>query len=220
MPQIKDKLVRVLRERPNVITRAILWNIPHDSNKEDISLKIGRYKKPRLVIGLEKPESEQPKSELTLDHEEFKALIGFVSENYEPFRHGTKAFIPPDVPYESESAAQIRALFSLPEKHKTVEFILSHNIIPEEISTLLQQARRVRAVKEFENMLGEDLTEPNWQKWFEQNSWVLGSEFVRVLDDRHIDTQNISDFLMEAYDGFLDVVEIKRPEGGLNFWAE
>ena len=24
---------------------------------------------------------------------------------------------------------------------------------------------------------------------------------------------------MEAYDGFLDVVEIKRPEGGLNFWA-
>jgi hypothetical protein len=24
---------------------------------------------------------------------------------------------------------------------------------------------------------------------------------------------------MEAYDGFLDVVEIKRPEGGLSFWA-
>ena len=24
---------------------------------------------------------------------------------------------------------------------------------------------------------------------------------------------------MEAYDGFIDVVEIKRPEGGLKFWA-
>ena len=24
---------------------------------------------------------------------------------------------------------------------------------------------------------------------------------------------------MEAYDGFLDIVEIKRPEGGLSFWA-
>jgi len=220
MPQIKDKLVRVLRDRPTVITRAILWNIPHDSGREDISLKIGRYKKPRrLVIGREKPESEQPESELTLDNEEFKALIGFVSENYEPFRHGAKAFIPLDVPYASENAAQIRALFSLPEKQKTVEFILSHNIIPEEISTLLQQARRVHAVKEFEAMLDEGLTEPNWQKWFEQNSWVLGSEFVRVLDDRHIDTQNISDFLMEAYDGFLDVVEIKRPQGALKFWA-
>src|SRR6266498_3946051 len=98
MPQIKDKLVRVLRDRPNVITRAILWNIPHDSGKEDISLKIGRYKKARFIIGREKPESEQPKSELTLDNEEFKALIGFVSENYEPFRYGAKAFIPLDVP--------------------------------------------------------------------------------------------------------------------------
>jgi hypothetical protein len=39
------------------------------------------------------------------------------------------------------------------------------------------------------------------------------------LDQRDIDVQNISDFLMEAYDGFLDVVEIKRPEGGLQFWA-
>lgn len=24
---------------------------------------------------------------------------------------------------------------------------------------------------------------------------------------------------MEAYDGFLDVVEIKRPDGGMNFWS-
>jgi hypothetical protein len=39
------------------------------------------------------------------------------------------------------------------------------------------------------------------------------------LDERHIDVQHISDFLMEAYDGFLDVVEIKRPEGGMSFWA-
>ena len=25
---------------------------------------------------------------------------------------------------------------------------------------------------------------------------------------------------MEAYDGFLDVVEIKRPEGGMHFWSK
>jgi hypothetical protein len=48
---------------------------------------------------------------------------------------------------------------------------------------------------------------------------VLGSEFVRVLDERSIDTAHISDFLMEAYDGFLDVVEIKRPGGDMRFWA-
>jgi len=68
-------------------------------------------------------------------------------------------------------------------------------------------------------MLDQNLVESNWQKWFENNSWILGSEFVRVLDERVIDTKNISDFLMEAYDGFLDIVEIKRPEGGMQFWS-
>lgn len=58
------------------------------------------------------------------------------------------------------------------------------------------------------------------QKWFENNDWVLGTEFVGVLEERPIDVENIADFLMQAYDGFLDVVEIKRPEGKLRFWAD
>ena len=33
-------------------------------------------------------------SELTLDNEEFLNLIEFIQNNYEPFKHGTKAFIP------------------------------------------------------------------------------------------------------------------------------
>jgi hypothetical protein len=219
MPRVKDKLGKVLRNRPSVITRAVFWSIPHDSGKEDISLKLGRYKKPTEILNDEVPESLQPKSELTLDDEEFKALIEFLREHYEPFRQGIKAFIPLDKPYENENAAQIRALFSLPDKQKLIQFILSNNVIPEDLAIGLQQANRVRAIKEFGKMLEQDRKEDSWQEWFQKNSWVLGSEFVRILDERHIDVQNISDFLMEAYDGFLDIVEIKRPEGDLRFWA-
>ena len=219
MPRIKDKLVKVLHNKPTVITRAVLWSIPHNSGKEDIRLKIGRYKKPLEVPAAEVPESLQPKSELTLDDEEFKALIELLQEQYEPFRQGVKAFIPLDKPYEKENAAQIRALFALPDKQKLVRFILNHDVIPEDLAAGLQQAHRNRAIKQFESMLEQDEKEPAWQEWFKKNSWVLGSEFVRILDERHIDVQDISDFLMEAYDGFLDVVEIKRPEGGLQFWA-
>lgn len=32
-------------------------------------------------------------------------------------------------------------------------------------------------------------------------------------------TQKYHRFLMEAYDGFLDVIEIKRPEIGAPFWS-
>ncbi|MGV8934222.1 MAG: Shedu anti-phage system protein SduA domain-containing protein, partial [Gallionellaceae bacterium] len=118
-----------------------------------------------------------------------------------------------------ESASQIRALFSLPDKRELVQFILLNKIIPEDLAVGLEQAHRVHAIKEFEQMIKLNHKESVWQEWFKKNSWVLGSEFVRILDERNIDVQNISDFLMEAYDGFLDIVEIKRPEGELRFWA-
>jgi hypothetical protein len=219
MSRVKDRLAKVLRNKPTVITRAVFWSTPHDSGKEDIRLKLGRYKKSKGIFGDEVPESLSPKSELTLDDDEFKALIDLLREYYEPFRQGVKAFIPLDKPYDKENAAQIRALFSLPDKQRLIQFILSNDVIPEDLAAGLQQARRVRAIKQFEVMLEEDKKEHVWQDWFQKNSWVLGSEFVRILDERHIDVQNISDFLMEAYDGFLDIVEIKRPEGDLRFWA-
>jgi len=107
----------------------------------------------------------------------------------------------------------------LPNKAEVINFILDNNIISSELVLGLRHSQRLKAIKKFEEMLNQDLRENEWQKWFEANSWVLGSQFVRILDERTIDTKNISDFLMEAYDGFLDVVEIKRPNGGLQFWA-
>lgn len=219
MSRITAKYSKVLFSKPTVVTRAVFWKIPHDSGAEDICLKLGRYKKSAFFSQDEEAESLQPKSELTLQHEEFKALIELLQLNYEPFRQGVKAFIPLDQPFENENAKQIRALFSLPNKKDLIKFVLDNDVIPDELMVSLNLARRVRAVREFESMLLEDLRESPWQKWFEANSWVLGSEFVRILDERDIDTQHISDFLMEAYDGFLDVVEIKRPEGGMNFWS-
>ena len=219
MSHIEGRLTKVLLSKSTVITRAVFWKISHNTKREDINLKLGRYKKSGLFDENEELESQQPKSELTLTHEEFQSLIEFLQQNYEPFRQGVKAFIPLERPFDAENAQQIRALFSLPNKLGLVNFILDNDVIPDELAAGLRQARRARAVLEFEQMLGQNLLEGKWQQWFQSNSWVLGSQFVRILDERQIDTQHISDFLMEAYDGFLDVVEIKRPEGGLNFWS-
>lgn len=219
MSRIKGSLAKVLLRKKTVVTRAIFWKIPHDSGVEDIRLKLGRYKVPADFDLDEEPESQEPKSELTLDQEEFQALLAFLRESYEPFRQGVKAFLPLDRPFDTANAQQVRALFSVPNKREPVKFILENEVIPADLAAGLRQARKARAVREFEQMLSQDLTESPWQAWFQRNSWVLGSQFVRVLDERHVDTQHISDFLMQAYDGFLDVVEIKRPQGGLRFWS-
>lgn len=219
MKKIEDKLVHILCDKKTVVTRAFLWKIPHNSGRVDVRLKVGRYKKPDNPFDAEQVENHDPKSEITFDEVEFQSLITFLQENYEPFRQGFKAFIPIDKPFTSENAIQVRKLFSVPDKKKLVEFVLNNNILPEDFGAALENVRRTNSIREYAAMLQNNLVENDWQKWFEKNTWVLGSEFVRVLDERHIDTRNISDFLLQAYDGFLDIVEIKRPEGDMQFWA-
>lgn len=216
--KINGQKFTVLKDKKTVVTRAGLWKVPHNTRDDEIYLKLGRYRKPQEWFESEVAELDNPKSELTLTGEEFVNLIGFIQENYEPFKNGTKAFIPLDNPYDQSVAEQVKQLLNLDDRERMLNFLIENDVIPNDLEVGLAHAKRSRAIDEFYAMLELDLTENNWQSWFEANSWVLGTDFVKVLDERTIDTSNISDFLMQSYDGFLDIVEIKRPEGGLKFW--
>lgn len=213
-----EYLFGLLKEKAKTVTRAAFWKIPHKGSQEDICLKIGRYHKEGFAP--ETLEVGNPKSELTLDNEEFQNLLEFLSNNYEPFKHGIKKYIPIDEKFDETSIEHLKAIFDNPDKQKVLDFIAHNNILTEELIIGLQHQARIRAIREFESMLGQDLVEQKWQEWLKRNDWVLGSEFVKILDEREIDTANITDYLIQAYDGFLDIIEIKRPEGSLRFWAE
>lgn len=214
-----EYLFGLLKEKAKTVTRAAFWKIPHtNTGKEDICLKVGRYNKNGFAP--DTLENENPKSELTLDNEEFQNLLKFLWENYEPFKKGVKKYIPIDQKFDQKSIEHLRAIFDNPDKQKVLDFIAKNNILPDDLVAGLQNQARIKAVQEFETMLEQDLVEQKWQEWFKRNDWVLGSEFVRILDEREIDTANITDYLMQAYDGFLDIVEIKRPQGSLRFWAD
>jgi len=211
-------LIEVLKDKKSIVTRVAFWKIPHTHPQiEDICLKVGRYKK--IGFAAETLDKENPKSELTLDNEEFLKLIDFLSENYEPFKNGIKKYIPINEKFDNTSIEHLKAIFDNPNKREVLDFVAKHNILPSDLIASLQSQQRVVAVSEFEGMLRENLVEQRWQEWFTRNSWVLGSEFVKILDEREIDSEHITDYLMQAYDGFLDIIEIKRPEGNLQFWA-
>jgi hypothetical protein len=209
----------LLKVKSKTITRVAFWKIPHKNlPQEDIRLKVGRYNKNGFAP--ETLEATNPKSELTLDNEEFQKLLEFLSENYEPFKKGVKEYIPINEKFDHEKVEHLKAIFSNPDTQKVLDFISKNNILPEDLILSLQNQVRINAIREFEGMLDQNLVEQKWQGWFKSNSWVLGSEFVKILDEREIDTENITDYLMQAYDGFLDIIEIKRPEGSLRFWSE
>lgn len=211
-------LTAILKQKERVVTSAVFWRIPHRSGAEDdIRLKVGRYA--RRPGSWDTLECGNPKSELTLDYDEFQQLIYFIGQNYEPFKRRVTKYIPLDDRMDARNVEHLRAIFADPDKQKVLDFLAMHSIVPHDVLRGLEHRRRERAVEYFEEMLNSDLKEGRWQAWFTENSWVLGSEFVRVLEEREIDTRNIADYLMQAYDGFLDIIEIKRPEGGLRFWA-
>lgn len=213
---------KVLLDKARVITKALLTKIPHISKEDEICLKIGRYNKLKDPFGrvLESLENEDPKSELTLNGIEFTALMSYLQENYAPLMEGVKQFISLDDSFSDQNSAYLKELFSQPEKQKVINLIFEKNILPDELLIGIQYVIRKRAIEEFESMLKQDLKEIEWQRWFKKSSWVLGSDFVKIIGERSIDTKNIADFLVQAYDGFLDIIEIKRPSLKIPFWSE
>ena len=64
--------------------------------------------------------------------------------------------------------------------------------------------------------VGKD--EEVWQKFFEENDWLLGSDVVEILDERILDEHSTVDLPVKSVDGFLDIIELKLPNAP--FWTE
>ncbi|MBN2821976.1 MAG: DUF4263 domain-containing protein [Coriobacteriia bacterium] len=207
--------VRTLQTKQRVETQAHLYRVPHnDPDVVDLALRIGRYN--RIT---QKPDVPEPKSALTLDNVELEALVDYLSECYGPIRDRAQRYIPLGEELGQAEIDDLRRLFNDSDKSVLVELLTTQQVIPAGLLDVVEMCHRRDAVSRFEAMLDEDLPEADWQAWFTANPWVLGTEFVEILDERAIDTANITDYLMRAHDGFVDVVEIKRPDGGLRFWA-
>ncbi len=65
--------------------------------------------------------------------------------------------------------------------------------------------------------LGAGKDEAVWQRFFTDNDWILGADCIEILDERTIDTENITDYIVRSYDGFADIVELKLPSAP--FWT-
>lgn len=201
----------VLKPKKTVYSKAILMKIPHEhSDIQDISLKVGRYKLP-----FDNLESTHPKSELTLDNDELNALIEYISKNYQPINLGSGEYIN----VSDNNSELIKDFKKLIDNSSDIAKILIENeILTKNVFIAATSIKKRDSLNEFEEKLQEELSEKYWQDWFTSNKWVLGSDFAQIIDERNIDTENIADYIMRAFDGFVDLVEIKKPNR-LHFWS-
>lgn len=83
-----------------------------------------------------------------------------------------------------------------------------------ELLNLEEQGDIVESIKGKLNLQAYQAGQPEkiFQKWIENNLWVFGTEYIRKLDATKIAIFSDSDLLMESMDGFLDLIELKRPK--------
>lgn len=67
------------------------------------------------------------------------------------------------------------------------------------------------AFKSYKQNLGVKKDEEVWQKIFEANPWILGSDVVEILEERVLDEDSITDIPVKDIDGFVNIVELKLP---------
>jgi hypothetical protein len=81
-------------------------------------------------------------------------------------------------------------------------------VIVERTPQRLQDARAATA--EYETLLAAGAGERDLQRFIEANPWLLGLEYTRVRH-RHPVPRGELDFILDRYDGYHDVLELKDP---------
>jgi hypothetical protein len=77
------------------------------------------------------------------------------------------------------------------------------------IADRLMDAREV--TRSYQDLLDDPASnETSLQSFIEQHHWLLGLEYVRIRPRRAI-PRGIADFILERYDGFHDLLELKSP---------
>jgi len=70
----------------------------------------------------------------------------------------------------------------------------------------------------YKQKLAVGKNEEVWQKFFDRNSWILGSDFVEILDERVLDEDSVTDLPVKDYDGFVNIIELKLQTE--DFWTQ
>lgn len=93
----------------------------------------------------------------------------------------------------------------------------SHRTELEHLERLLdleQSSNIVKEIEKYESLIKYRAGQPEkiFQNWLEKNLWVFGVEYIKKHNERKISIFSEGDLLMESIDGFLDLIELKRPK--------
>lgn len=87
-----------------------------------------------------------------------------------------------------------------------------------QLNTLLEKSKLTsykKKIKEFKQRLEQDYPEvigkDSWQEWIYKNNWIFGIQYGTPIGHPRVGFRSILDYLFPTPDGFVDILEIKKP---------
>ena len=110
----------------------------------------------------------------------------------------------------------------LEKKEKIIETLYSEKQSQsaqiQQLDELFKQSKLAvyqEKLKEFEQRLEQNYPETSgddpWQLWIYKNNWLFATQYTEPLPKERVGFHNIPDFIFPTLDGFIDVLEIKKP---------
>ena len=80
----------------------------------------------------------------------------------------------------------------------------------EKIDSAVKYIRMEKSLNWLRGKIDEDVDEAVFQKWFDDNTWIFGKNYVDRVDKGTIGLQSRADLIYISVDGFADLVELKK----------
>jgi len=82
--------------------------------------------------------------------------------------------------------------------------------IVEKIGSAVKYIRMEKSLSWLRAKIEEDVDEAVFQKWFEENTWIFGKDYVHKVPKRTVGLESRADLIYVSVDGFADLVELKK----------
>lgn len=97
------------------------------------------------------------------------------------------------------------------------EKILRHSVeelkqLQKKSSIYFYQQQKTELEKRLSKNYPETKGKNSWQSWIYENNWTFGIHYQTPVQKEKVGFSNIPDFLFPTLDGFLDILEIKKPD--------
>lgn len=211
---LREEFILHATDRMKIV--AVYWIAPSsEPGRKHVNLRIEQYKK--NPTDAEFP--DQPAQKINLQDDDIGSLISSAKAQSILKDSGVSDRV---IVMKGEAVGEVLSLTKrdIGSIKRLVDSLTDENIqilaqrvnpeIVAKIDSAIKYIAMEKSLTWLSGKIEEDVDEAVFQKWFEENTWIFGKNYVRRVLKRTVGLESKADLIYISVDGFADLVELKK----------